>query len=59
MEAARALLVETDHAISVIADMCGFGGLQRLDRAFQRQLGVAPRDFRARFRTPFPQETAS
>ena len=59
VEAARALLVETDHAISVIADMCGFGGLQRLDRAFQRQLGVAPRDFRARFRTPFPQETAS
>ena len=59
LDLARSLLVETDRSVTDIADLCGFGGLQRLDRAFVRQLGVSPRDFRARVRTPFPQETAS
>lgn len=59
LDLARSLLVETDRSVTDIADLCGFGSLQRLDRAFLRQLGVSPRDFRARFRTPFPAETAS
>ncbi|WP_440958544.1 GlxA family transcriptional regulator [Oceanicaulis sp. LC35] len=59
LDLARSLLVETDRHVTDIADLCGFGSLQRLDRAFLRQIGVSPRDFRARFRTPFPVETAS
>lgn len=49
---ARRALLETDDQIQTIAEAAGFGGLRRMDRAFSRALGVAPTDFRARFRAP-------
>jgi transcriptional regulator GlxA family with amidase domain len=56
IDTARALLVETRGRIDAIARTAGFGTHQRMDRAFMRQLGVAPSDYRARFRSPLPED---
>lgn len=56
IDSARALLVETRGRIDAIARTAGFGTHQRMDRAFMRQLGVSPSDYRARFRSPLPEE---
>lgn len=46
---ARTLLSGTEHLAETIAVKSGFGGLERMRRAFKKHLGVSPSDFRARF----------
>ncbi|MEU4312057.1 DJ-1/PfpI family protein [Nocardia sp. NPDC024068] len=50
VEAAQRLLVE-DHPVDVVARRCGFGTAESLRRAFHRRLGVAPSEYRDRFRS--------
>ena len=52
IEAAAHALSDTLSPIKQIADTCGFGDEERMRRAFLRKLGVAPREYRARFATP-------
>jgi transcriptional regulator GlxA family with amidase domain len=49
LEAARRLLEESTRNIDQIAMQCGFGEEERMRVSFQRNLGVAPRDYRKRF----------
>jgi transcriptional regulator GlxA family with amidase domain len=49
VEAVRRLLEETDLPIKRVAAACGFGGEERLRRAFARQVGTTPAEYRARF----------
>ncbi len=57
VDLARSALVETDMSITDVAQQAGFSSLLRLERAFQRQLNTTPRGFRARFRSPYAQES--
>jgi transcriptional regulator GlxA family with amidase domain len=49
VEAVRRSLEETDMPIKQIASMCGFRQEERLRRAFARQIGTTPAEYRARF----------
>jgi transcriptional regulator GlxA family with amidase domain len=49
IEAARRILEETDMPIKRIASECGFGQEDRLRRAFARQIGTTPAEYRQRF----------
>jgi transcriptional regulator GlxA family with amidase domain len=49
IEAVRRSLEETDLPIKRIAAICGFGGEERLRRAFARQVGTTPAEYRRRF----------
>jgi transcriptional regulator GlxA family with amidase domain len=49
VEAVRRILEETDMPIKGIAAACGFGQEERLRRAFARQVGTTPAEYRARF----------
>jgi transcriptional regulator GlxA family with amidase domain len=49
VEAVRRILEETDVPIKRIAAMCGFRQEERLRRAFARQVGTTPADYRQRF----------
>jgi len=49
LEAARRLLEDSTRNIDQIAALCGFGDEERMRVTFQRNLGVAPRDYRKRF----------
>ena len=49
VEAVRRLLEETDLPIKRVAAACGFSGEERLRRAFARQVGTTPAEYRARF----------
>ena len=49
VEAVRRRLEETDTPIKRIAAECGFGQEERLRRAFARQVGTTPAEYRARF----------
>jgi transcriptional regulator GlxA family with amidase domain len=49
IEAVRRSLEETDMPIKQIAAACGFGNEDRLRRAFARQVGTTPADYRRRF----------
>ena len=51
LEAARHALEVTENRISQIAITCGFGDDERLRRCFIKHLGVAPSDYRERFRS--------
>jgi transcriptional regulator GlxA family with amidase domain len=51
IEAARRLLEETEQGVDQIARRSGFGDEERMRTAFQRHLGVSPRDYRRRFST--------
>ncbi|MEL7538860.1 MAG: GlxA family transcriptional regulator [Pseudomonadota bacterium] len=51
LEAAMALLVESRISLKSIALRCGLIDVERMRRAFRRQLGVSPSDYRARFRS--------
>ncbi|OXS35486.1 GlxA family transcriptional regulator [Streptomyces sp. XY006] len=51
VEAARRALAEGDEPVEAIARGCGFATAETLRRAFHRRLGVAPSDYRARFRS--------
>jgi transcriptional regulator GlxA family with amidase domain len=48
VEAARRML-EARAAVGSVARRCGFGSEETMRRAFQRTLGVPPRDYAARF----------
>jgi transcriptional regulator GlxA family with amidase domain len=50
LEAARRALAEGDDPVAAVARRCGFGTAESLRRAFHRRLGVAPSDYRDRFR---------
>ncbi len=49
VEAVRRILEETDMPIKRIASECGFGQEDRLRRAFARQVGTTPAEYRQRF----------
>ncbi len=49
LDAARVALESTRRSLKQIARETGFGDAERMRRAFMRQLGVAPADYRARF----------
>lgn len=49
LEAACRALEETDLPLKAVASTSGYADEQSLRRAFQRRLGVAPTDYRARF----------
>lgn len=49
LEAARRMLEQSPRHIDQIARQCGFGDEERMRVTFQRNLGVAPRDYRRRF----------
>lgn len=51
VEAAKPLLESSREDIARIARDCGFGSAGAMRRAFARQLGVTPGDYRARFGT--------
>ncbi len=55
VEAARRRLEESEEPIEAVADSCGFGTAETLRRSFLRNLGVAPREYRQRFRGPGPR----
>jgi transcriptional regulator GlxA family with amidase domain len=46
VEHARTLLATTDLGTKSVASRSGFGSASRMARAFQRTLGVLPRDYR-------------
>ena len=54
LEAARRSLEETDETMERIASSCGLGTATSLRRAFSRELGVSPQDYRARFARNWP-----
>ena len=49
LEHARRLLEQTEASAKEVALRSGFSSEERMRRAFQRQLGVSPADYRARF----------
>jgi transcriptional regulator GlxA family with amidase domain len=49
IEAVRRNLEESDMPIKRIAALCGFGQEERLRRAFGRQVGTTPAEYRRRF----------
>jgi transcriptional regulator GlxA family with amidase domain len=49
LEAARRLLEDSIRNVDQIATLCGFGDEEHMRVTFQRNLGVAPRDYRKRF----------
>lgn len=56
IESARRALTEGDDPVDAIARRCGFG-TETLRRVFQRRLGVAPSEYRDRFRLTPLKET--
>jgi len=62
VEAAQRGLAEGDDPVETIARRCGFGTAETLRRTFHRLVGVAPSDYRDRFRTTCssgPRQAAS
>lgn len=56
VEAARDLLEATTLSVDAVATRVGFGSSETLRRAFWRVLGIAPSDYRDRFRKTLPAE---
>ncbi|MGK5554249.1 GlxA family transcriptional regulator [Actinomadura kijaniata] len=54
VEAARRALAETADPVEAVARRLGFGTAETLRRAFHRRVGVAPADYRDRFRAAIP-----
>jgi transcriptional regulator GlxA family with amidase domain len=50
VETARRLLEQTSLSLDDVSTAAGFGSSETLRRSFHRQLGVAPSDYRSRFR---------
>jgi transcriptional regulator GlxA family with amidase domain len=46
VEHARTLLATSRLAAKPLAAACGFGNPTRMNRAFERQLGIGPREYR-------------
>ncbi|GAA0900500.1 GlxA family transcriptional regulator [Pseudonocardia zijingensis] len=53
IEAAQRALAERDDPVETIARRYGFGTAETLRRAFHRLVGIAPSDYRDRFRTAY------
>lgn len=53
IEAAQRALAERDDPVESIARRYGFGTAETLRRAFHRLVGIAPSDYRDRFRTAY------
>jgi transcriptional regulator GlxA family with amidase domain len=53
IEAAQRALAERDDPVESIARHYGFGTAETLRRAFHRLVGIAPSDYRDRFRTAY------
>jgi transcriptional regulator GlxA family with amidase domain len=51
IEAARRALTDGDDTVEVVARRYGFGTAETLRRAFHRQVGASPSDYRNRFRS--------
>ena len=49
LEAARRLLEDSDRNVDQIAEMCGFHDEERMRITFQRNLAIAPKEYRERF----------
>ena len=49
VDAACELLQSGEASLAELPDLCGFGNGERMRRAFQRRLAVAPSAYRARF----------
>jgi transcriptional regulator GlxA family with amidase domain len=49
VEYARTLLSTGAVPVKTLADTCGFGTTARMKRAFERELGVGPREYRLLF----------
>ena len=49
LDAARHYLATSDYRIEMAAKVSGFGDAERMRRAFLRNLGINPLDYRARF----------
>jgi len=50
MNKAGHLLRETEYQIHEIADQCGFSSISNFNKQFRRAEGLAPRDYRSRFK---------
>jgi transcriptional regulator GlxA family with amidase domain len=46
VEQARALLSTSSRSLKLLASACGFGNSTRMKRAFMRELGMGPREYR-------------
>jgi transcriptional regulator GlxA family with amidase domain len=46
VEHARTLLATTDLVLKTLSARCGFGNAVRMNRAFERELGMGPREYR-------------
>jgi transcriptional regulator GlxA family with amidase domain len=53
IEAAQRALAERDDPVETIARHYGFGTAETLRRTFHRLVGIAPSEYRARFRTAY------
>lgn len=51
LEAARRRLEESDDSVQQVATACGFGSAETMRRSFVDMLGMAPAEYRRRFRT--------
>jgi transcriptional regulator GlxA family with amidase domain len=54
LEVAQRALAESDDPLETVARRCGFGTAETMRRTFQRNLGIAPSDYRDRFRSTTP-----
>jgi transcriptional regulator GlxA family with amidase domain len=59
VERARQLLEEGGDPVELVAAQCGFGTPETMRRAFARRVGVAPAEYRARFKRSEPQPTTA
>lgn len=59
IDAARHFLGDSAHRIDSVAVMAGFGDAERMRRAFLRQLGITPQDYRERFTLHGPKPAPS
>lgn len=53
VEAARCRLEQSRLTLQMVAEDCGFGTVERMRRAFKRNLNVGPHEYRERFQSSF------
>jgi transcriptional regulator GlxA family with amidase domain len=49
LEAARAMLEKSDATVAEVTKICGFGTEHTMRRAFKRDLGISPTEYRQRY----------
>jgi len=57
LERAKRLLGQTDQAIKIMASECGFSSAREMWRAFRKQEGISPAEYRSRRRKGRAEET--